>query len=260
MAAPFVWCLGASLILHVLALLALVDTSMRSEIEPPKILRVAILDSKGSGAEPGGGPLAGPPPVLEAPKPVAPPKVLAPPQAKPKKPQVKKEPAPREAMPKPIAPAPVIESAPSAPAPVEGSAQGSEAASGETAGGEDSGGSGQGGGGGGKGRGRGGTAGDGAGSILGAYLARVRQRIETAKRYPIVARRSHLEGRVAVSFELNRSGEPQAIKVVSTDHAVLGDAAVVAVQAAAPFGRLPDEFEEESVRVEVPLRFSLRDQ
>lgn len=238
--------LALSVALHAAAIATLAGVSVVQPKQERPILRVAILSGSGSDAKPGGGPRAGPPPApVVLPAPPAPPKPAA--KAKPK-PAVAKRPA---SAPRPRAGAPrLAEPAAAAPAAADSGAGVEAAPAGSGVAGASTG-------------GRAGGSGDGVGagnggSPLGRYLARVRRRIEDAKRYPAVARRNGLEGRAAVSFELSRTGEAVRVELRHADHALLGEAAVLAVRAASPFGRLPQEVDDEVVHVEVPLRFSLR--
>jgi len=247
--------LALSLALHAAFVLWLSAVSLRGVAEERPVLRVAILSPPGGGSGSGGGPPAGPPPIPEtAPAPVAPVAPVAPPKNAARK-KAAAKPAPRapveRALERPAA-------APAQAAEVAAVQEGAAAAAGSAAGGGgDGSGSGRG-----SGRGSGGGTGggSGAGSVLGAYLARVRQRIEGAKRYPMLARRTKLEGRAAVAFELDRSGAPRHVELRYADHPLLGEAALLAVRSASPFERLPDDLDDETLRVEVPLRFSLRDQ
>jgi TonB family protein len=257
-------CLVASAALHALLVSWLATMSLRVEVSNPVLVRVAILQSTGSGLEDGGGPLlAGPPPILA---PAAPVVVAAPPR------MPKLEPRRVPSAPRPVAgkekPKRAVEAAvraaPAPPAPASGAASAtagdalaSNAGDGES-GSMPGGGRGRGGPGTGTGSGRGRGAGVGASPLL-AYLARVRERVEGAKRYPLLARRWRIEGVAVVRFELDRGGAPHRIEVRHADHPVLGEAALLAVRMASPFGPLPGQIEETTVGVEVPMRFSLKE-
>jgi protein TonB len=77
------------------------------------------------------------------------------------------------------------------------------------------------------------------------------------KRYPLLARRSRVEGRASVRIELSRTGVARRVELQHADHPLLGEAAVVAVRAAAPFPAPPLAGDAEALRVEIPLRFAL---
>lgn len=65
--------------------------------------------------------------------------------------------------------------------------------------------------------------------------------IETNKRYPLIARRQHWEGKVGVRFTINSSLKVEDIKVVSSSgHQILDRAAISAIESASPFPAPPD--------------------
>jgi len=240
-------CLAASISLHVAVIAWFASVPLHGASEGQKVLRVSILAKAGDGLPEGGAPAGPPRPAQEVPI------------------QPQPAPAPRklrkscgdQIVSRPKAARAAEQPAPAAPSEATSGVvvEGGAAAAGDEA-------SGAPGGGGGTGNGRGAGTGDGTGtggSLLGAYLARIRQRIENAKRYPLLARRSHVEGRATVVLELNQSGEALSLELESADHPLLGEAALLAVRAASPFERLPDGIDVSVVRVEVPLRFSLRE-
>jgi periplasmic protein TonB len=104
----------------------------------------------------------------------------------------------------------------------------------------------------------GGVPGGGAGSAgimpaRPADLAMVRERIARTLVYPPRARRMGWEGNVLLDFLLLAEGEVRDLRVARTSgHSVLDDAALVAVQRAAPFP--PPGL---AVRVELPVGFRL---
>lgn len=99
------------------------------------------------------------------------------------------------------------------------------------------------------------TGGRGDEDELRRYLALIRQRIERAKRYPVRARRARVEGSAEVTFEVDAHGQPRAMQLASASHPLLGDAALQAIAAAAPFP--PKPAGNGPLRIEVPLRFNL---
>ena len=90
---------------------------------------------------------------------------------------------------------------------------------------------------------------------LSSYLGGARLKIEKAKRYPREARRRGWEGRVVVSFQINRQGEAAEIRLVqSSGYRDLDEEGVATIRRASPFSPPPLE-EEEKIRVEIPLLF-----
>lgn len=83
-------------------------------------------------------------------------------------------------------------------------------------------------------------------------LAEIRARIERAKRYPMLARRSEIEGVALVSFQINASGQPESVHLKSSSgQPVLDDEALATIQRAAPFPPY-------SKPLEIGIRFELK--
>ncbi|WP_448383796.1 TonB family protein [Desulfosoma sp.] len=90
------------------------------------------------------------------------------------------------------------------------------------------------------------------------FLAQVRQRIDRFKHYPYAARRRQVEGRVTVRFVIHPDGTVAALQVVkSSASSLLDDAAVKAVQDAAPFPGFPRDVLAHPLAVEIGLVFEL---
>ncbi len=219
-----------------------------SRITPPPI-RVTLLTTGG-----GGGPdtAPAPAPVVQAAPPAPAPVVAVP---KPPPPRPHKRPAPRAAR-KSTAPSePVAAVAPApAPVPIAPASDGEGGAGGRGSGPGTGGGSG-----GGTGRGTGRGTGSGSADAVSSYLGRLRQRIEQAKQYPLIARRRGVEGRAAVAFEVTRSGKIRELRLASSTDAILGEAALRAVEAAAPFPAPPPEIADDALRIQIALRFTLHE-
>jgi TonB family protein len=92
---------------------------------------------------------------------------------------------------------------------------------------------------------------------LGSYLGNARMRIEKAKRYPREARRMGWEGKVVVSFQVNRKGEVAGIRLIqSSGYEELDREALATLRRASPFSPPPLN-EEERLELEIPLVFKL---
>jgi len=90
------------------------------------------------------------------------------------------------------------------------------------------------------------------------FLAQVRQRIDRLKHYPYAARRRQVEGRVTVRFVIHPDGTVAGLQVVkSSSSSLLDDAAVKAVQDAAPFPGFPRDVLAHPLAVEIGLVFEL---
>lgn len=83
-------------------------------------------------------------------------------------------------------------------------------------------------------------------------LAEIRSRIERVKRYPVFARKSGVEGRALVRFQINRSGEPDGILLkTSSGSGILDQEAVETIRRAAPYPAYEDP-------LEIWIRFELK--
>lgn len=83
-------------------------------------------------------------------------------------------------------------------------------------------------------------------------LAEIRARIEQAKRYPLLARRSEIEGIALIGFQIDASGQPESVRLKSSSgHPMLDDEALATIQRAAPFPPY-------SKPLEIGIRFELK--
>ena len=103
-----------------------------------------------------------------------------------------------------------------------------------------------------------GTRGGEAGAEYGAYLSRMRGRIQEALRYPPAARRRGLKGTVLVEILIRPDGAITGVSVTSSSsHRLLDDAALEAVRSLPPqpfpAGLLP-----RPLSVQVPVVFDLQ--
>ena len=90
------------------------------------------------------------------------------------------------------------------------------------------------------------------------YLDMVRLKIESRKQYPPFSRQKNIEGLVTVGFMIGPDGFISGLTVVrSSGFSSLDEAAVVAVNSAAPFPPPPDKYFKQQVRVKVPIAFEL---
>jgi protein TonB len=98
-------------------------------------------------------------------------------------------------------------------------------------------------------------------SVLQAYLAAVRARIEAAKRYPFAAEQRRIQGVATVRFRLSPDGGLLSEPTISTSSgfSILDRAALQAVQQAAPFPRFPGPVEDmPKGPLSVELKFMMR--
>ena len=224
--------LSLSLLLHAALVLALGGFLIQPErsIQPIEVdLEQAAGESPGTDGEPA--PAPGPPQPEPEPAVKPEPKPVARPVERTEKPRPVKSP-PIIAAAEPAEPATSTEAAPD-PEAIQSKTPSVTEAAGVGQGNSDSGGSGSGGSG---GRGQSGKA-----SVLEAYLAAVRARIEAAKHYPFAAEQRRIQGVVTVNFRLSPDGGLLIEPTISTSSgfSILDRAALQAVQRAAPFPRFP---------------------
>jgi protein TonB len=92
-----------------------------------------------------------------------------------------------------------------------------------------------------------------------AYQGMVRRRLEEHKRFPPLAVRRGLEGRVGIRFLLHRDGHVEQVEVIkSSNISLLDKAALSAVHDGAPFPHFPESIPEDFLVIEVTLHFELR--
>lgn len=89
---------------------------------------------------------------------------------------------------------------------------------------------------------------------LDRHLASIRDLLLKYRKYPTQAVRMKQEGRVRVSFRLNRSGEVDEITILSSSgHAVLDEATIALIQKTALYFPKPPK----PVRITIPLHYQL---
>ena len=91
-----------------------------------------------------------------------------------------------------------------------------------------------------------------------SYLEMVKLRIEREKRYPENARTRQIEGHITVQFVITPEGNIKRAAIVKkSGHAVLNEAALLAVNKAAPFQKPPPRFFKGDVTLTVTIVFEL---
>lgn len=98
----------------------------------------------------------------------------------------------------------------------------------------------------------------GDGQPLRHYLQHIRERIARYKKYPPLARRRQLEGRVGIRFLLSATGEVQRLAISrSSGEELLDQAALKAVQDGSPFPRPPVDLPADPITIELNIVFNL---
>ena len=93
-----------------------------------------------------------------------------------------------------------------------------------------------------------------------SYLGLVFQRLESHKRYPRIAERSGLNGRVVLRFTVRRDGEvlnPEVVEVAGHDS--FRQAALQALRRVGQLPNFPDEIRRPGLLVEVPITYRMDD-
>ena len=91
-----------------------------------------------------------------------------------------------------------------------------------------------------------------------SYLGSVIQRLESHKRYPRIAERSGLSGRVVLRFTVRRDGEvlnPEVAEVAGHDS--FRKAALQALARVGQLPPLPSDISQREIQVEVPVYYSI---
>jgi len=91
-----------------------------------------------------------------------------------------------------------------------------------------------------------------------SYLEMVRLKIERRKSYPDAARTRQIEGSVTIRFVITPEGGVRVVEIAKTSgHMVLDEAALRAVQDAAPFPKAPRRLFQGEIPLEVTIVFEL---
>ena len=87
----------------------------------------------------------------------------------------------------------------------------------------------------------------------------IKQMIEEAREYPLIARQQKIEGIVNIRFLLNADGTVKSIEILnSSGRDILDTAAVRTIQKAAPFPEIPDTFERSTISLVTSIVYTLR--
>jgi TonB family protein len=96
-------------------------------------------------------------------------------------------------------------------------------------------------------------------NLRGLFTGKVRQRIASAKYYPRTAQRRGMEGKPVIAFTLNKQGRLVKVNLAqSSGYQMLDQAALEAVQQAAPYPEIPAELKTDSYQFKLPISFVLK--
>ncbi|MBN4077886.1 TonB family protein [Nitrospina gracilis] len=95
--------------------------------------------------------------------------------------------------------------------------------------------------------------------IWGRYTNSIQLRIAQSKIYPPLARERKQQGKVFLSFKLDKEGEILELSVEnSSGHKILDQAAIKAIKEAAPFPNIPASLNKNYASLKIPISFILR--
>lgn len=90
---------------------------------------------------------------------------------------------------------------------------------------------------------------------LARYVESLRSRVEGRKRYPPLARKRSVEGRVIARLVIRADGDLDSLELRGTNSPLLRRATRDAIRSAAPYPAPPDG----ALTIELPIDYSLRD-
>jgi TonB family protein len=104
------------------------------------------------------------------------------------------------------------------------------------------------------------TDGDDMRALKKGYSSKIWRRIADAKFYPRTARKSEMEGKPVVEFELRSDGQLMNYFIVhSSSNKILDKAAIDAVKNASPYPGIPKSLKLKSIRFKLPISFILNE-
>ena len=90
------------------------------------------------------------------------------------------------------------------------------------------------------------------------FIARLLAQLNRFKRYPLAARRAHIQGVVMLHFVMDAAGKVTAFNIAkSSGYAALDDEALALIQRAQPLPALPADYPTRTLDAVVPVEFSL---
>ncbi len=94
--------------------------------------------------------------------------------------------------------------------------------------------------------------------IISKYLSKIRIIIEKHKKYPLIARKRIIEGKVFLQFELMNNGTVKNIKILkSSGSIILDNAAKKAILSSTPFPEFPKMLKLKKINVKLIILFKL---
>ncbi len=94
--------------------------------------------------------------------------------------------------------------------------------------------------------------------VLKVYTNSVRKKIESKKKYPIIARNMGIEGRTRIKLVINKDGSLEKAEILETSgYEILDETALQSIRDAAPFTPIPDELKKNKLELSIYLTFEI---
>ena len=89
------------------------------------------------------------------------------------------------------------------------------------------------------------------------YYGRIRQIIDSNKRYPLLARQRKIEGSPKVQFTILKNGIVEKISVISSGHRILDREARLIIKISSTFPEIPSSMNKNYIDLTIPINFKL---
>lgn len=94
--------------------------------------------------------------------------------------------------------------------------------------------------------------------ILKEYTNSIRNKIESKKRYPIIARNMGIEGRTRLKLIINKDGSLEKVEILETSgYKILDETALQSIHESAPFPPIPAEIKKDRLELKIYLSFEI---
>ena len=89
------------------------------------------------------------------------------------------------------------------------------------------------------------------------YSRIVAQKIGKIQRYPLLAKRRGITGKVVIEFTILKTGQLGKLKIIKSSHDILTKAAIAAIKESVPFPKFPKEINKESLALRMPFNYQM---
>ena len=90
------------------------------------------------------------------------------------------------------------------------------------------------------------------------YYGKIRQIIDSNKKYPLLSRQRKEEGTPTVTFTIQKNGVVANLSIKSSGHRSLDREARRMIMISSPFPKIPDSVNESSISLTIPINFRLK--